>query len=142
MTPANTSSHNHLAKLAKWAAGALFAALVAYLIFVVLLVAAPYLEDYFGGIPFDANRWREWKQGQNEEEWRLRWEMTSSLLSKHKITGMPRDEVIELLGAPDGEEEGKMYYYLGMSGHGIDTGSLILYLDSQRRVHRYERWHG
>ena len=68
--------------------------------------------------------------------------MTSSLLSKHRLVGMSRDEVIALLGTPEGEEEGKMYYSLGMSGHGIDTGSLILYLDSTHRVGRYERWHG
>ena len=129
-------------KLVKLAFAGLASVVAAYFIFILFLVSAPHINDYFGGIQFDANRWKSWEEGQDEEEWGLRWRMIRSLVKTHNLVGMSRAEVVDLLGKPDSEGRNQLHYYLGISGHGIDTGTLSLYFDNQGRVNKYEKWHG
>ncbi len=120
----------------------MFMAISVYILVVALLVAAPEITDYFNPVSFEENRWKNWEEGPNEEGWGLRWRMMSSLLAEHPLVGLSRNKVIDLLGVPDGEERNAIYYYLGITGHGIDTGTLYIYFDSRKRVIKYEKWHG
>jgi hypothetical protein len=45
---------------------------------------------------------------------------------------MTTDEIVELLGEPDGRSRIEWSYYLGMAGHGIDTGTLSLTIENGR----------
>lgn len=114
----------------------LFAAPLLYLLFVTAFVSAPYLDDYMGGISFDSQRWKTWEQ--TEAQCCTRWRMVRSLTKRHDLVGMQRSEVIQLLGELGNERPGLLYYYLGMTGHGIDSGSLSLYLNEAGEVERYE----
>ena len=102
----------------------------------VLFISAPYLGQYFARIPFDSERWIEWQETENE--CCTRWRMARNLTNQHDLVSMNRLEVIELLGEPDYEDESVLNYYLGMTGHGIDTGLLRLDLNQKGEVESYE----
>ncbi len=114
----------------------LLAAPLLYFLFVAAFVSTPYLNDYVGGISFDSDRWKNWEE--TEAECCTRWRMVRSLTKRHDLVGMKRSEVIELLGKPGDESKSTLYYYLGMTGHGIDSGSLSLYLNEVGEVESYE----
>ncbi len=83
---------------------------------------------------FDSDRWKEGVH--SEETSTLRWDMMNSLRMKHRLKGMSKSDIMELLGHPDGEWSGTFWYYLGFSKRGIDTGYLYLYFDETDRVAR------
>ena len=110
-----------------------------YLGFISLLAFSPDISNYANAREFNSEEWKNWKE--SEMEVSLRWDMVESLTSEHKLVGMNVKQVKELLGKPDTESKTSLYYYLGMSGHGIDTGSLTLtILDGV--VKEYKVWHG
>lgn len=90
-------------------------------------------------IDFDSRKWQNWEESEAAPS--LRWRMAEDLISTHDLKGMSTDEVVELLGEPDNKNEGKWSYFLGYSGEGIDTGSLILTFKEDTLV-KYEVWHG
>lgn len=111
-----------------------------YVLGISLFVLSPDIKNHFSGREFNAVAWQNWQE--SEAELSLRWEMTKDLTDRYELKGMPITEVKELLGEPDNEyAEGTITYYLGMSGHGIDTGSLILTIKNGVVVD-YEVWHG
>lgn len=102
----------------------------AYLFFVGILVLAPYLTNWANRTEFDSERWKNWKE--TETEMSLRWNMVSDLEDKYELAGMTTGEIVELLGEPDSKSHIEWAYYLGMSGHGIDTGTLSLTIENGR----------
>ena len=77
---------------------------------------------------FDSYKW----QNANldlEENWNLRWNMMNDLRKKHHLVGMTKFEIQKLLGSPDNEIHSEFYYYLGMTGTGINTGRLTIIFD-------------
>jgi hypothetical protein len=88
---------------------------------------------------FDSNEWKHWKE--TEETASLRWDMTKDLVKTHKLIDSSVSEIISLLGEPSHKTDKELRYYLGMSGHGIDTGSLILKIQNGKVVD-YKIWHG
>jgi len=67
--------------------------------------------------------------------------MINDLNKNYELIGMKISEVEELLGKPDSENKEFVSYYLGMSGHGIDTGTLFLEIKNGIVV-ELEVWHG
>lgn len=102
----------------------------AYLFFVAILVLAPYLTNWANRREFDSERWKNWKE--TEAEMSLRWNMVSDLEDKYELEGMTPGEIVELLGEPDSKSRTEWAYYLGMAGHGIDTGTLSLTIENGR----------
>lgn len=102
----------------------------AYLFFVAILVLTPCLTNWANRSEFDSERWKNWKE--TEAEMWLRWNMVSDLEDKYELAGMTTDEIVELLGEPDGRSPIEWSYYLGMAGHGIDTGTLSLTIENGR----------
>ena len=71
---------------------------------------------------FNSEKWKSWIE--SEEEFRLRWEMIGSLRIKHRLRGLTKKEIVELLGQPENKSKTEFSYNLGMSGNGINSGIL------------------
>src|SRR5690606_31025469 len=97
---------------------------------VAILVLAPYLTNWANRGEFDSARWKNWKE--TEAEMSLRLNMVSDLEDKYELEGMTTGEIVELLGEPDSKSRVEWAYYLGMAGHGIDTGTLSLTIENGR----------
>jgi hypothetical protein len=111
----------------------------AYLFFIVALVFGPYLNNFFNREDFDSERWKNWKE--TEAEMSLRWNMISDLEENYELKGMTPTEVVDLLGEPDSKNSFEWTYYLGMAGHGIDTGTLSLTFENGK-VKSYTTYRG
>ncbi len=75
-------------------------------------------------IKFNSSEWKTWEE--SEENLSLRWRMTNDLLGKNKLEGMSKNEVIQLLGIPEGQGNNELNYLLGYTGKGINTGTLSI----------------
>ena len=90
-------------------------------------------------IEFNSEEWKSWEESEAEPS--LRWNMTVDLVSDYELKGMSAEQVIELLGEPENRSNNEFRYFLGHSGHGINTGSLVLILEKDT-VTDYEIWEG
>jgi hypothetical protein len=100
---------------------------------------SPDITNYFSRVEFDQEKWKDWQE--TETTACLRWDMTHDLIKRHKLIGLTSNEIIALLGEPDSKNKIELRYYLGMSRHGIDTGSLILTIENDKVID-CEIWHG
>ena len=112
---------------------------IGYFLYIAGLVLSPDIHNYFNRIPFNSEEWKNWEESEKEPS--LRWNMVKDLTSEYKLKGKTKSEIIDLLGKPESETKKEMSYYLGMSGHMIDTGSLILTIENNR-VSKIRIWHG
>lgn len=100
---------------------------IALFILVVLSCVAILFFVFVGsGKSFNSEKWKSWKE--TESSMSLRWDMKDDLVDNYNLVGMVKEEVIGLLGEPDYRTTFSVEYFLGMSGHGIDTGTLTLLL--------------
>ena len=86
--------------------------------------------------PFDAGAWQAAK-----EKWQdpVRQRMVDDLLRRHRLVGMTRERVVELLGESDTTDyfrDWDLVYWLGMerSWISIDSEWLVLRLNAQSAV--------
>lgn len=79
-------------------------------------------------IKFDSKKWKEWIETETTQS--LRWEMSKDLIKEHKLIGLKTSEIINLLGKPKNKNNSELDYYLGVSGNGINTGRLIIYIEN------------
>lgn len=100
---------------------------------------SPDITNYHSRVEFDQEKWKVWKE--TETTVCLRWDMAHDLLKRHDLIGLTSNEIIDLLGEPDRKNKIEIRYYLGMSRHGIDTGSLILTIENDIVID-YTIWHG
>ena len=103
-----------------------------FVFFVALNVFSPYIYNYLNRSDFDRNEWINWQY--TEATASLRWNMVHDLTSNHELIGTNRAELIELLGVPDYEFKNEVGYSLGMSGHGINTGTLTVTFKNDKVV--------
>ena len=112
------------------------------LTFIILLASfllLPEIGNYFNRIEFDSDKWKNWEE--TEETISMRWNMTHDLKNKYELIGMTKDDIISILGKPDYEGKNEISYFLGMSGYGIDTGSLTFKI-KEGEIISYNIWHG
>ena len=89
---------------------------------------------------FDSEKWINWTE--SEAELSLRWDMMNSLRNNYELTGKTKKEILQLLGKPESETNSDFRYYLGMSKHGINTGSLTIKFNEIGIVTDFSVWHG
>jgi hypothetical protein len=85
---------------------------------IVCMMFGPLVTDLIQRLPFDSNTWKSvaWKTsiGQHSD---IRIHMVDDLFSRHKLIGMTRKQLIELLGQPSTFESAQSpyeyIYYLG-----------------------------
>jgi hypothetical protein len=100
---------------------------------VILLVASAVIgyRRWAARQVFDSVRWRQAVAGM--KEWRK--DMYHDLLRQHNMAGWTQEQVISLLGEPDGRDSNRgIYYWLGQDDGfpGIDELHLCIKLDDGR----------
>lgn len=78
---------------------------------------------------FNSEEFKNWEE--NEGTIMDRWKMAEDFTQCNEIIGMTKAEVLELFGEPENKSEAEYRYYLGMSGHGIDTGILVFRFENE-----------
>lgn len=68
--------------------------------------------------------------------------MVNDMLDEYDLKGWSRDQVLELLGEPDSEYSDRITYYLGMTGIGVDSGTLGIHFTSDSLVISTKIWSG
>ena len=65
----------------------------------------------------------------------------NDLRNNYDLIGKSKSEVIILLGKPETEFKNEITYYLGYTGKGINTGTLILTF-KDKKVQKIKVWQG
>ena len=73
---------------------------------------------------FDSNEWKGWVETESTID--TRWLMHKDLLKNHELKGVSKDSILNLLGKPNSETNTKYYYQLGVTGKGINTGTMTI----------------
>ncbi len=102
------------------------------LIFSILILGFT-LRGKISGQKFISEKWRN-SNLNSEENWNLRWSMMNNLRNNYELVGRKKYEIIKLLGNPEMDNRNELTYYLGYTGMGINTGTLIIYVDSNNIV--------
>jgi len=95
-----------------------------YLFVITVLVIAVYFLRFLFNVPFNSEKWKNWTESESSPS--ERWEMIHDLKRDDRLIGKTVNEIIGLLGKPNKTEEKKFIYYLGYTGNGINTASLIV----------------
>lgn len=111
-----------------------------FLIIASVISIVVFLTKDKNALEFNSEKWKSWTE--SEAELSTRWNMISSLQEKHELKGKTKTEIIILLGEPQIETNNEFYYYLGMSGFGINTGTLYLEFNKQNEVIKMDVWDG
>jgi hypothetical protein len=101
--------------------------LIALIIFITLSL---FLKGKISGQKFESEKWK-YSNLNSEENWNLRWSMMNSLRNNYELKGKTKSEIIGLLGKPDSKIKNEMSYYLGYTGFGINTGTLVIRLNER-----------
>ena len=101
--------------------------------FIAILIIAFSLRGKISGEKFNSEKWKN-SNLSSEENWTLRWDMMNSLRNNYELVGKKESEIIKLLGKPDSQNQTELIYSLGYSGTGINTGTLTIFIDTNRVV--------
>ncbi|WP_420552249.1 hypothetical protein [Tenacibaculum aiptasiae] len=112
---------------------------IIYILTVTFFVLKPNINDYLNRTEFNSTKWRNWKE--TESSFGVRWNMIHDLTENKNLQGKSKIEIKTLLGNPSNESETEFIYYLGLTGHGINTGSLILKFEKEKVV-EIKTWQG
>lgn len=99
-------------------------------IFIVFIFC---LRGKITGEKFNSEKWKN-ADFKLEKNWSIRWDMMNSLRNENELIGKSYDEIIQILGKPDNETKNELYYSLGYTGNGINTGNLSLKINMERKV--------
>lgn len=103
----------------------------------ILIILFFSLRGKISGEKFNSEKWKN-ADFKLEENWSIRWDMMNSLRNENELIGKTYDEIIRILGKPDDETENELYYNLGYTGNGINTGNLTIEIDEERIVTKIE----
>lgn len=112
---------------------------ILYILVVVSFVFKPDINDYFNRTKFNSTEWINWED--TESTFGLRWNMTHDLIKNYNLKGKTKEEIKALLGNPSSEYKNEMSYFLGLTGHGINTGSLTLKFENEKVI-EVKIWQG
>lgn len=111
------------------------------LIVVILILSAFLLRGKITHEKFDSELWKTANLN-SEENVSLRWDMMNDLRNKHKLVGMTKKEIIELLGDAGDTTSSEFSFYLGYSKTGINTGTLLITFNDKNIVTDIKVWQG
>jgi hypothetical protein len=60
--------------------------------------------------------------------------MMNSLRNENELIGKSYEGILKILGKPDDETKTELYYSLGYSGNGINTGNLKIEINEEKKV--------
>jgi hypothetical protein len=111
----------------------------AYILVIVIWSFSPEINHLMNREKFDSEKWISWTESEIEPA--LRWNMVNNLIKTEKLKGKTVEEIKELLGEPSSESNISLNYYLGMTGRGINIGSLQFEIKDEIVV-SYSVWQG
>ncbi len=111
------------------------------LIVAILILSAFLLRGKIAHEKFNSELWKT-ANLYSEENMTLRWDMMNDLRNKHKLVGMTKKDIIELLGDPGDADNSEFRYYLGYSKTSINTGTLIITFNNKNIVTEIRVWQG
>ena len=125
--------------------GAVIGTVMAWVFLVAHLLLGPTIADHLHRRPFDAELWLDPATVEHDVMWPPRLCMVDDLISSRKLDRLSRDEVLALLGPPDGKDFGlpdtdaaNIYYHLCPLRKGIlDDEWLVLIFDEDDKAKRY-----
>ncbi|CAD0007124.1 hypothetical protein [Flavobacterium salmonis] len=103
------------------------------LIFGTIILLCICLCGQFTHEKFNSKKWKNADQNL-EENWSIRWDMMNSLRNEKELIGKSYEEIITILGKPDNESKTELYYSLGYTGNGINTGNLKIEINTEKKV--------
>lgn len=83
---------------------------------------------------FDAQTWREHSSLREADSPRA--DMVEELIQHHLPEGMARNEVLQLLGPPNGKDSDKLLYALGAASFSPDVTYLVIVFNADNRLER------
>lgn len=95
---------------------------VAYILIITIWSFSPEINHLLNRQKFNSEQWISWTESEMEPA--LRWNMVNNLIKTEKLKGKTVEEIKELLGEPSSENKISLSYNLGMTGRGINSGSL------------------
>jgi hypothetical protein len=98
------------------------ASVVLYVLVISIWSFTPEINHFLNREKFDSEQWINWTESEMQPA--LRWNMVNNLIKTETLKGKTVEEIKELLGEPVSESKFSLNYYLGMTGRGINTGSL------------------
>ena len=110
-----------------------------YFSWVLIFALKPNINDYLEREKFDSQLWIEWTYSENG--FKLRWNMTNDLTKNYILVGKEVKEIKKILGQPSTESKTEISYFLGLTGHGINTGNLIFKIENDR-IKSFKIWQG
>ena len=110
-----------------------------YFSWVLIFALKPNINDYLEREKFDSQLWIEWTDSENG--FKLRWNMTNDLTKNYILVGKEVKEIKKILGQPSTESKTEISYFLGLTGHGINTGNLIFKIENDR-IKSFKIWQG
>ena len=114
-------------------------AIIIYVLYVMILVFSPDISDYFNRTDFNSQVWKTWVE--SEATFKTRWNMIHDLTKNHELVGKTKPEIKNLLGKPSNEWSDGIRYYLGLTGRGINTGSLYFKIENGKVI-SFKIWQG
>ena len=81
---------------------------------------------------FNTLEWKNWLE--SEANPNTRWLMQDDLLKKHDLKNYDKEKIIDLLGKPNSDNNNEYHYFLGTTGRGINTGTLIIRFENESVV--------
>jgi|TARA_B110000503_G_scaffold139028_1_gene226454 hypothetical protein len=112
---------------------------IIYFISIMVFVLKPDISDFLNRTDFVSNEWIKWEE--TESSFGVRWYMTHDLSHNYVLKGKTKKEIEEILGKPSSESKNEIRYYLGLTGHGINTGSLTFEFKNGRVI-KFGIWQG
>ena len=106
---------------------------IIYILLTILVVLFFGLRGKITHEKFNSEKWKS-ANLQSEDNWSLRWDMMNSLRNENDLIGKDYKEIIQILGKPDNENKTELYYNLGYTGNGINTGNLTIEIDTEKKV--------
>ena len=101
-----------------------------FIVLIVLISLGFFFKGKVSGQKFKSEKWK-YSNLNTEDNWNLRWSMMNSLRNNYELEGKTKFEIIGLLGKPDTESRNEISYSLGYTGFGINTGTLVIFLDAK-----------
>ena len=113
--------------------------IVIYVLSITLFVMSPTISDFIDRTKFDSDEWIKWEDTESTQK--VRWNMIHDLTTNYDLNGKTKSEIKNLLGSPSSESENEFRYYLGLTGHGINTGSLTFKFENGKVI-SHNVWQG
>ena len=107
---------------------------------IVLAVAVFFLDEQVAADDpaFDSAAWRAGALDVSPDNFSSsdnpRYHLAGALMEEHLQPGMPRHDVLELLGPPDSVQDGSLHYVIGTNPYHIDPDAVVISFDDDHRL--------